>query len=298
LPQIAARRGFDLSRCYGALWLIGLGLFKKVYVADTCAGIVKDYLNLEDNPTGSETLLGVYAYALQLYGDFAGYSDMARGVARLFGIDVTENFQAPYLAPNLSDYWKRWHVSLSSFLDDYVFAPTSMELRDFGSWGIVGATWVTFIVSGLWHGTGWTFLAWGAIHAAGLTVFFLTRRVRKRLKKRIPGSVVSVLATLVTFHYVCFAYVFFRAESVSQAVATLGHLAHPYTVTEKIEESWRDLAWAAPLLFATDAVAWKRGGVFWVFREPLWVRAVCYAVVLFCVVRFHAPAEAFVYAQF
>ena len=298
LPQISERRRFDLSRVHAAFWLILLGLFKKVYVADTCAGIVKDYLNLENDPNGAETLLGVYAYAIQLYGDFAGYSDMARGVARLFGIDVTQNFRAPYLATSLADYWKRWHVSLSSFLDDYVFAPTSMALRDFGTVGIVGATWVTFIASGLWHGTGWTFLAWGGIHAAGLTVYALTRRFRKKMKKRVPRGVLGVVSALVTFHYVCFAYVFFRAESLAAAVTLLGHLGHPYAMTENIDDSGQKLAVLATLLLVLDGITWKKDSVFWVFLEPLWLRALCYAVLLFCIVRFHAPAEAFVYAQF
>jgi alginate O-acetyltransferase complex protein AlgI len=298
LPQLAPRREFDLSRSYGALWLILLGLFKKVYVADTCAGMVKDFLDWEDNPNGAETLLGIYAYALQLYGDFAGYSDMARGVARLFGIDITQNFLAPYLATSIADYWKRWHVSLSSFLDDYVFVPSTMALRDYGTWGIVGATWVTFFVSGLWHGTGWTFLVWGGIHAAGLSVYALTRRFRKKLKKRVPARALAVVATLVTFHYVCFGYVFFRADDVSNAIATLSHLGHPYAMTQKITDSWLALLVLAALLFLLDGLAWKKANVFWVFFEPVWVRAVFYGVLLFCVVRFHAPAEAFVYAQF
>ncbi|HVU04661.1 MAG TPA: MBOAT family O-acyltransferase [Polyangiaceae bacterium] len=297
LPQLEARRPFDVERFYEALWLVALGLFKKVYVADTCALMVQDFLDADAAPNGSETFLGVYAYAIELYGDFAGYSDMARGVARLFGIDVMQNFDAPYFSPSLAEYWKRWHVSFSSFLDDYVFAPASMAFRTLGTLGVVLATFVTFLVSGLWHGTGFTFLVWGALHALGLSIYVVTRKQRKRFSKVAP-RVLTVLGTAVTFAWVCFAYVFFQAESVPAAFATLSRLARPWTITEHIQDHWYDLTVMSVLLFGLDFLARWRKSPLWVFSQPVWIRAVCYGVVLFCIVRLHAPAEAFVYAQF
>jgi alginate O-acetyltransferase complex protein AlgI len=296
LPQLALRRSFDMQRFHEACWLIGVGLFKKVYIADHFALATKQLWAA--GATGSENLLGIYVYALQLYADFAGYSDMARGVARLFGLSIVQNFDAPYLAQSIADYWRRWHISLSSWLEDYVTEPSLMALRPWGTAGLIAAVWITFILSGLWHGKGSTFLVWGAIHAAGLSVYTLTRKPRKRLKKRMPPRLMAALSGFVTFHFVCFALVFFRAPTVRAAVSTLDRLKSAPVLSRTISAWALELALYTVALLVLDRAQTRTRDEFWIFKRPTWQRALCYGVVLFCVLRFPAPIEDFIYADF
>lgn len=299
LPQLSARRSFQLQAIYEGSWLIGLGLFKKVFIADHCALLVKRLL--EPEPTAAvssiSTWLGVYAYALQIYADFAGYTDLARGTARLFGVHVMENFAAPYAATSLAQYWQRWHISLSSFLEDYVHRPLSLVLREHGELGAVCALWVTFLLSGLWHGTGWTFLLWGALHGAGLSVYALTRKQRKRLKKRLPPRLFATAAWLITFHFVCVGYVFFRAGTLPHAWLTLQRLGSGIALTEDVGKTWTAVAFYAALLALLDQRR-ARAGELWIFEQKLWVRAACYGALLLGVVRMFAPGSEFIYAEF
>jgi D-alanyl-lipoteichoic acid acyltransferase DltB (MBOAT superfamily) len=234
---------------------------------------------------------------LQIYADFGGYSDLARGTARLLGIRLMENFDAPYAATNLAQYWQRWHISLSSFLEDYLHRPLAFALRDWGEIGAVCAIWVTFLTSGLWHGTGWTFVIWGALHAAGLSVYMLTRKLRKRLKKRVRPRLLSAAAWLVTFHYVCFGYAFFRAKSVSHALTTLQHALSGWRITDDVSHSWMAVAFYAAVTLLLDR-AQRRGGAFWIFEQKVWVRALCYGALSMAVVRMFAPNAEFIYAEF
>jgi alginate O-acetyltransferase complex protein AlgI len=295
LPQFAVRREFDLTNVYQACWLFALGLWKKVFIADHFGLAVKDLLGAHASAT--ETWLGMYAYALQIYADFAGYSDMARASARLFGIEVVQNFELPYFSRSLAEYWQRWHVSLSSYLEDYVHKPTAMALRDWGTPGILGATFVTFVLSGLWHGTGWTFLVWGVLHALGLCAYALTRRARKRLQKRWPKRWAAI-GGIATFHWVLFGYVFFRAPSLAAAFGTLARMFSPGSVASHHLDWAGELLLYTALLFGVDLLQRRSGHPFWVFETRHWVRVVCYATLLVCALRFYAPAEDFIYADF
>lgn len=297
LPQLAKARDFDLDRTYGALWLIGLGLFKKVYVADHAGLIAWRMFVSNDGTSATATWMGLYAYAIQIYGDFAGYSDIARGTARLFGIDIMSNFSAPYWSANLAEYWRRWHISLSTFLEDYIDRPVAMALRDLGDLGWVLAIWVTFLASGLWHGTGWTFLIWAAIHAAGLTVYALTRRLRKRAQKRLPPVVLSTCARLLTFHYVCLGYLFFRAGSLKEAWGWLRSLGAGFSITFEVNHNWNSLLFYAAVMALLDYLE-QRAGELWIWRQQTWVRTVVYAAMMLSVVRLFAPSEDFIYAEF
>ena len=298
LPQLAKRRTFDQGKFHEGLWLITLGLFKKVYIADHCGILTKHLFQSDARTNGAAVLLGVYAYAIQIYCDFAGYSDIARGTARLFGIEVTQNFNAPYSSTNLSEYWKRWHVSLSSFLEDYVNGPVAMTLRKYGTVGIVIAIWVTFVISGLWHGTGWTFLVWGCVHAFGLTALALSRKLRKRIKSTLPPRLWNTIAWFATFHYVCFGYLFFRAPSLNDALGSLHALGRHFAFSPNVRHDWRPVLFFASLSFLLDRLGQRRGGTFGIFQQRTWVRAVCYAIVLLCIIRLFAPSEVFIYAEF
>jgi alginate O-acetyltransferase complex protein AlgI len=194
------------------LWRILLGLSKKILVADTLA-TVASRLQQPDQVTPFGLWLGMYAYAGQIYADFSGYSDLAIGLARLYGYRVPENFDWPYLATSLQDFWRRWHISLSSWIRDYLFIPLggSRVSRVRAAANLLGV----MALCGLWHGAAWHFVLWGLWHGAGLGLGQLWRRVRPPLAA--PGPLQRGLYRLLTFHYVCFGWVLFAAPSVSAA---------------------------------------------------------------------------------
>jgi D-alanyl-lipoteichoic acid acyltransferase DltB (MBOAT superfamily) len=172
-----------------------------------------------------------------------------------------------------------------------------MALRDLGDLGWLCGIWVTFLASGLWHGTGWTFLVWAGLHAAGLSVFSLTRKLRKRLQKRVNPTVVTVCSTLITFHYVCLAYVFFRAPSLTAAWTTLRSLGAGFSVTFEVNRSWNALLYYAAVSSLLDYLQ-LRAGELWIFRQQTWLRSVVYVAMLLSVLRLFGPSADFIYAEF
>lgn len=220
LPQLAAERP-QLSAADGAegMFLIAAGLLKKVLIGDYVAiNLVDRVFDRTSSFSGLETLFGVYGYALQIYCDFSGYTDIAIGCALLLGVRLNENFRSPYQATNLQDFWRRWHISLSTWLRDYLYIPLG---------GSRGAPWktyrnmmITMLLGGLWHGASWTFVFWGFLHGAGQAVTRWWQRRFKSESKQDPLWLRALLG-LCTFHFVCFAWVFFRAETFGKAVAVL-----------------------------------------------------------------------------
>lgn len=213
LPQIQAeRRRPDIDTVVSALALIGAGLFRKVVIADTMAPIVAD--GFTPGASGGAALLGTYAFALQIYGDFAGYTAIARGSARLLGIELMVNFDAPYGSRSPTEFWRRWHISLSTWLRDYLYIPLGGNRG--GERRTERNLLVVMLLGGLWHGAAWTFVVWGAIHGMLLAVH---RRRSRRPGHRPWPTAVGVLAT---FHATCLAWVFFRAGSITEALDVLG----------------------------------------------------------------------------
>jgi D-alanyl-lipoteichoic acid acyltransferase DltB (MBOAT superfamily) len=213
-----------------ALKLIIIGYFKKVVIADSISPFVD---SLFSSPTayGSGVLiLGAFLYAFQIYADFSGYSDIARGVAGLFGIDLMVNFEYPFFSKNVGEFWRRWHISLSTWLNDYVFKPVAIEMRNWGNHGIYIAIMTTFLVSGLWHGEGYTYLTWGLLHAIyylplvyGGDVFTgITTGQQKfgQLKLR------DIPAVMLNFFLVVFALLFFRSPSLGSAITYLSGITN------------------------------------------------------------------------
>ena len=212
MPQIAnSRKNRPQGDFSEGLYLVMLGLFLKIVVGDNL-GFIADGIFAEntDKLTGTEALVGVYCFAFQIYGDFAGYSSIARGVSKWLGIDLMTNFRMPYLARNPSDFWQRWHISLSSWLRDYLYIPLGgnrgNKLRVYRN------LMITMLLGGLWHGAGWTFILWGGLHGIILCLY---RALGDRVK--LPALWGRVLATIFFFHLVCLTWLFFRAESLSQA---------------------------------------------------------------------------------
>lgn len=205
------------------LFLILMGLFKKVFIADALAPFVTSAF-ASPRSSGSATLvLGAYAFALEIYGDFAGYSDIARGSARLLGIDLPVNFDQPYLSRSVTEFWRRWHISLSNWLRDYLYVPLGGNRGT--RWSVYRNLMLTMLIGGLWHGAATTFVIWGGIHGLML-VFerqFLSASARDAWRPYEPRR--DLLRTVVTFNVVCGAWIFFRASSTGEAFAYLRGIA-------------------------------------------------------------------------
>jgi D-alanyl-lipoteichoic acid acyltransferase DltB (MBOAT superfamily) len=221
LPQLAAEPRVDAAMQARGLLRIATGLAKKIVIGDFLAqAIVNRVFATPERFTALEVLLAVYAYAVQIYADFSGYSDVAIGSAALFGYELPENFDAPYVSKNLQEFWRRWHISLSTWLRDYLYKPLG------GSRGTTGATYrnlmITMVLGGLWHGASWNFVIWGALHGGALAVTRMWQRARGERASTLAGRVV---ATVATFHFVCLAWIFFRASTFEHAILSISQIA-------------------------------------------------------------------------
>jgi D-alanyl-lipoteichoic acid acyltransferase DltB (MBOAT superfamily) len=221
LPQIEKRPSLSREDGSEAMFLIAVGLIKKMILSDQLAlNLVDRVFERPSSYSALEVLAAVYGYAAQIYCDFSGYTDIAIGVALLLGIRFPKNFDAPYKAADLADFWRRWHISLSTWLRDYLYIPLG------GNRGSALATYrnllLTMVLGGLWHGANWTFVFWGLLHGLGLGV---TRWWERSQASEKPGPMRQAIGVFFTFHYVCFAWIFFRAPSFAAARAVLAQLA-------------------------------------------------------------------------
>ncbi|MCG8581905.1 MAG: MBOAT family protein [Bacteroidales bacterium] len=219
LPQFYSKRVFDYSKAVDGLKQILWGLFKKIVIADNCAEFANHIFNNSSEMNGSTLLLGVIFFAFQIYGDFSGYSDIAIGTSRLFGFNLMRNFAFPYFSRDIAEFWRRWHISLSTWFRDYLYIPLggskvviSKQIRN---------TFIVFVVSGFWHGANWTFIVWGALNAIYFLPLLLTKSNRNHIDivakgKNIPHFK-DLILMLVTFSITLFAWIFFRAENISHA---------------------------------------------------------------------------------
>ena len=220
LPQIKRNRVFDVKQAVDGLRQILWGLFKKVVIADQCAGYVNDIFAHSNQYAGSTLALGAILFSFQIYGDFSGYSDIALGSARLFGIDLLKNFAFPYFSRDMAEFWRRWHISLSSWFKDYLYIPLGGSKGS--NWLKIRNTLVIFLVSGFWHGANWTFIVWGLLNAIFIlpSMYFNTHRNNLQIiaAGKLFPSFKSLIAMIITFGLTTFAWIFFRSENLSKAL--------------------------------------------------------------------------------
>jgi D-alanyl-lipoteichoic acid acyltransferase DltB (MBOAT superfamily) len=230
LPQFSALHRFDAARVAFGLQLVLWGLFKKVVIADRLALYVQAVYGNVGEHHASTFLLGTYAFALQIYCDFSGYTDIAVGSAAVLGFDLMRNFRQPYFATGTQDFWRRWHISLSTWLRDYLYIPLGGSRH--GPSRTQVNLFATMLLGGLWHGASWNFVAWGALHGAALALARPTRPLRDALWARsgAPAALRDGFRILVTFHFVCFCWVFFRSGSFADSFAILKSFAGPWRV--------------------------------------------------------------------
>ncbi|MBN7812917.1 MBOAT family protein [Algoriphagus sp. H41] len=219
MPQFYSKRKFDYAEAVQGLRQILWGMFKKVVIADNCAVYANQIFDQYTDYNGSTLILGALFFTFQIYGDFSGYSDIAIGVARLFGFTLMRNFAFPYFSRDIAEFWRRWHISLSTWFKDYVYIPLGGSRGTV--WLAVRNTFVIFLVSGFWHGANWTFIVWGGLNAVYFLPLLLSNKNRRHLGDIAPGGLLSGIrelpAILGTFCLTVFAWIFFRAESIGHA---------------------------------------------------------------------------------
>lgn len=233
LPQFYQKRTFDYVKAVDGMRQIMWGLFKKVVVADNCAEYANYIFNNAADFNGSTLVLGALFFTFQIYGDFSGYSDIAIGTSRLFGFDLMQNFAFPYFSRYIAEFWRRWHISLSTWFRDYLYIPLG------GSRGTLGMkvrnTFIIFLVSGFWHGANWTFIAWGFLNALYFLPLLLTNNNRNHIEIVAQGKLLPSLKEgiqmLVTFSLVVFAWIFFRAENMQHAFNYIAGIFSPSLFT-------------------------------------------------------------------
>ncbi len=223
LPQIKQKRTFEYSKAIDGLRQILWGLFKKIVIADNCAEYANMAFNNSGDHSGSTLVLGALMFTFQIYCDFSGYSDIALGTARLLGIELLRNFAFPYFSRDIAEFWRRWHISLSSWFRDYLYIPLGGSKG--GTWMKVRNTFIIFLVSGFWHGANWTFIFWGLLNALYIMPSILFNTNRNNLDTVAQGkyfpSLKEFLSIVLTFCLTVFAWIFFRSESVHAAFSFL-----------------------------------------------------------------------------
>ncbi len=226
LPQLKKNRDFNFTKAVDGLRQILWGLFKKVVIANQCAIYANQIFNNSETYFGSTLVLGAIFFTFQIYGDFSGYSDIALGTARLFGIDLLKNFSFPYFSRDIAEFWRRWHISLSTWFKDYLYIPLGGS--KLGTFKQIINTFIIFMVSGFWHGANWTFIVWGFLNALYIipSIIFGTNRLHLEAvaKGKILPSLKDFFAILFTFGLTVFAWIFFRAESLNHAIQFISRI--------------------------------------------------------------------------
>ncbi|RZW40073.1 MAG: MBOAT family protein, partial [Flavobacteriaceae bacterium] len=301
LPQFYKTRKFHYSKAVDGLRQILWGLFKKVVIADNCAQFANMIFDDYSQYSGSTLLLGAIFFAFQIYGDFSGYSDIAIGTSRLFGFDLKQNFAFPYFSRDIAEFWRRWHISLSTWFRDYVYIPLG------GSKGSVGNqirnVFIIFIVSGFWHGANWTFIVWGALNAVYFLPLLLLQRNRKHTnvvaEHTMLPSIKEGIAMLITFLITTLAWIFFRAPSISDAVQYLAGVIDSSLVS--IPEIRPSFLFILILLFLVIEWAGRRQKyaleALWLGR-PKVVRWLAYYIISMIIFLYGGKAQEFIYFQF
>ncbi len=300
LPQLHLKPAWDWFRARAGLHLILRGLIEKVVIADNLAPVVEKIYADPSTFSGLDLWIGTYCFAFQILADFAGYTDIARGVAKMLGYEFLENFRRPYVAENISDFWRRWHISLSTWLRDYLYIPLGGSRK--GKWNTYKNLFITMLLGGLWHGANWTFLFWGFFHGGLLAIHHAFRdwRALKKTERTVQecSAVKRFLLMLLTFHVVCIGWVFFRSSSMDAAMTMLASMFNIFAPGFAAATLGGYLMLCAVLYaFLILEEAFQLGRYF--ERLPVPVRAATLLVFLILLVVFVPPERvAFIYFQF
>ncbi|MEM6688079.1 MAG: MBOAT family O-acyltransferase [Planctomycetota bacterium] len=299
LGQFTIEKKFEYESAREGMCRILWGMFKKVVIADQCGALANPiFANYESMP-GSVLVLGAIYFAIQIYCDFSGYSDIAIGTAKLFGFELMENFKLPYFSRDPAEFWRRWHVSLSGWFRDYIYVPLGGSRVS--RWVTIRNTLIVFLVSGLWHGANWTFVCWGFLHWLYFLPLLLLGTNRRNVESESGGghlipSIRDMTGMTMTFMAITLAWVFFRSPTFADSIGYIGGMLDPSLFSmPKVYRS--GLLWIG-VLFIIEWIQKKKTFVLEISRLPTPVRWVIYALlVLLCLSHYRASSE-FIYFQF
>lgn len=301
LPQFYTKRTFDYSKAVDGMRQILWGLFKKIVIADNCAEIANHIFSNSADMEGSTLVLGAIFFTFQIYGDFSGYSDIAIGTSKLFGFDLKQNFNFPYFSRDIAEFWRRWHISLTTWFREYLYIPLGGSRG--GTWMKVRNTFIIFIVSGFWHGANWTFIIWGILNAIYFLPLLLTNNNRNNLETVAQGKLIPSLKEicfmLLTFGLTVFAWIFFRAEDLGHAVSFISKIfsSSLFTIPEVRPKE------TILLIIVFVFIEWLgREGQYAISNLDLkWKRPVRYAIyyaIIVAIFWFGGKEQQFIYFQF
>jgi D-alanyl-lipoteichoic acid acyltransferase DltB (MBOAT superfamily) len=309
LPQFYNKRIFDYSKAVDGMRQILWGLMKKIVIADNCAEYVDIIFNNYSDYNGSTLLIGAVLFSIQIYGDFSGYSDIAIGTSRLFGFNIMRNFAFPYFSRDIAEFWRRWHISLSSWFRDYLYIPLG------GSRGTVFSKirniFVIFLVSGFWHGANWTFIFWGALNALYYLPLLFFNRNRVNLDDAAKGKIIpsfrEFINIVVTYSLTVFAWIFFRSESVSKALSFMGKIfsfslfSNPSLYPAQAQLSPKTLLLLIFVFFIIEWIQREKQHAMQIemIKIPWMLRWAIYSFIIFIIGMYMPTGETpFIYFQF
>lgn len=311
IPQLEQKRALNYDKAKDGLSQILYGLFKKIVIADNCAKISNHIFDNFELFSGSSLLFGTVLYTIQIYADFSGYSDMAVGFSRLIGFEITKNFSTPLFAQNIADFWRRWHISLTSWLTEYVFTPLSISLRDYGKSGLILAIILNFTICGLWHGANWTYVLFGFLHGCLFIPLILKGTMNKK-KKTVHGKLIPTfnefINIVMTFTLVALLFVLFRSESLVKAFGYYQSLFVGLFQKQSYVDTFNYIYWEIDfklLLFCCVFMF-----VEWIGREreyafaaiglrwPMIIRWAFYYLIILSIIIFGGEEQQFIYFQF
>jgi len=304
LPQFYKKRNFDYSKAVDGMRQILWGLFKKIVIADNCAEYANQIFNNSADMNGSTLVLGALFFTFQIYGDFSGYSDIAIGTSRLFGFDLMQNFNFPYFSRDIAEFWRRWHISLSTWFRDYLYIPLGGSRG--GTWMKVRNTFAIFIVSGFWHGANWTFIVWGALNAIYFLPLLLTNNNRNNLEivakgKKLP-SIKEAFQVGITFGLTVFAWIFFRAENLSQALNIISTIFSASLFSVPIYQSRFDSLIVLFIVVIFCLIEWRgrnrQYAIAGTFAKNGILKWIFYYLITFSILMSMGKGQEFIYFQF
>lgn len=316
LKQFFKKRIFNYDEATSGMRQILWGLFKKVVIADNCAILVNGIFDEYDSQPASVLIMGAVYYAFQIYGDFSGYSDIAIGSAKLLGFNLMTNFKTPYFSRDMMEFWRRWHISLSTWFRDYLFLPTAYSLtRKLSGKKYLGirsdkivfciATMVTFLVCGLWHGANWTFLVWGGLIGIYFIPLILTNQNRKNLdtvaQDKLFPNLKEILQMSLTFALTCLGWIFFRAENVGKAFNYLGYIFTNNFLPDDYSYFFpRYMMFLLAIFILNEWFLFRHDNFLERFKNiNVFTRRIIYAIILILIFLFiQNEASSFIYFQF
>ena len=301
LPQIQKTRNFDYNKSVDGLRQILWGLVKKIVIADNCAYYVNLIFENPDQYSGSTLVIGAILFSFQIYGDFSGYSDIALGTARLLGIELLQNFSFPYFSRDIAEFWRRWHISLSSWFRDYVYIPLGGSQGS--KWETIKNVFLIFLLSGFWHGANWTFIFWGFLHALFFIPLLIANKNRSNLQfttsDDLKSSIITFFKIVFTFALVTFAWIFFRSTSLNAAFHYINQILSLSLFT--FPEIFPKTVFGYLFLFLLiewfgrkDFFALQNFGINWKKRY----RILFYYIITLIIMYFYGKEYQFLYFQF